>query len=84
MIEVPSALAEAHNRVNDGPRFGFACNCTGNGPIELDLVEREGLQIAQRGLTRPEVIQYYPYSRRLQFNQREPILVRGLEKAWTQ
>src|SRR5450755_539230 len=52
----PEAVAKADHGPHDRRRLRIASEIHDEGTVDLDLVERKRLQIAQRGITAAEVI----------------------------
>ena len=53
-------------RAHDGARFAIAAEPGDEAAVELDLVEREGPQIAHRGIARTEIVHRDAHAERLQ------------------
>src|SRR5262249_49883951 len=63
------AVAEAEHRANDGGRVVIVFEIADERPIDLDLVEREAAQAAERRISGAEIVHRDPYAERLQILQ---------------
>src|SRR4051812_48490938 len=62
-------MTETYDRTNDRRRLRVAAEIHDKGPVDLDLVEREGLQIAQRRVAAAEIVHRDTNAERLQPTQ---------------
>lgn len=57
------AMAQAHDSRNDLPPLTVVQHGTHEGHVDLDLVERKGLQVVQAGIARFKIIERKPHPR---------------------
>src|SRR5688500_7576387 len=61
---------QADHRPHDLAVHGLLSETPDEGPVDLHVVDREPLQIAERRVTRPEVVDGHPHTERLEPVQR--------------
>ena len=64
------AAAEAEERAQDRLRARIVLQRADEGAVELDLVEREAAQIAERGMADAEIVERDPHAQPLELAQR--------------
>src|SRR5262249_22788077 len=65
----PEAVAETEDRANDGSRIAIAFEIADERSIDLDLVEREAAQAAERRISGAEIVHRDAHAQRLQLLQ---------------
>ena len=55
-VDHAEAVAEADDGLDDRPRLGAAVHVGNEGAIDLDLVEREAAQVAERAIAGAEIV----------------------------
>ena len=74
------AVAEADHGADDRGRLRIAAEIDDEGAVDLDLVERERLQIAQRGIAAAEIVHRDAHAERLQPPQQRQAAVEILDQ----
>ncbi|GCC44573.1 hypothetical protein chiPu_0028521, partial [Chiloscyllium punctatum] len=74
------AVAEIDHRAHDRGRLRIAAEIDDEGAVDLDLVERKRLQIAQRGIAAAEIIHRDAHAERLQPAQQRQAAVEILDQ----
>ena len=74
-------VTEANDRAHDRRRLRIASKIHDKGAVDLDLVERERLQIAQRGVAAAEIVHRNSYAHLPQPMQRHQVRIVLLEGA---
>src|SRR6185437_14740539 len=74
------AVAEVDDGGDDRGRLRIAAEIDDEGAVDLDLVERERLQIAQRGIARAEIVHRDAHAERLQAAQQRQTSIEVLDQ----
>src|SRR6267154_1557020 len=74
------AVAEVDDGANDRRRLRAAAEVHDEGAVDLDLVERERLQIAQRGIAAAEIVHRDAHAERLQPPQQRKAAIEILDQ----